>query len=60
MKQRKKQVWVTEEAYRAAKVASAAEGLKLTAYLDKKLCNDSKELIEGSVKKKEGYYGFLK
>ena len=54
-----KRVWVSEEAYKSAKVQSALEGLKLTSYLNKKLCDDSKEVL---VKKKEnkGYYGFIK
>lgn len=57
----KKRVWLSEEAYKSAKVASALEGMKLTAYLDKKLCSDnikpSRDLLED---KKWGYHGFLK
>lgn len=57
---RKKQVWVSEDAYRSAKVESALQGLKLTQYLDKKLCTEKDEPIITVPKKNTGYYGFLK
>lgn len=50
-----KRLWVSEEAYRRAKIEAAKSDSKLVDYLDK-VINEKSESKED----KRGYYGFLK
>ena len=53
MKKRRK-VWISEEAYKQAKIAAAQSENKLIDYFDKVITGEEPK------KKKRGYYGFLK
>jgi len=52
---RGKRVWISDEAYRRAKIEAAKSESKLIDYFDKIVTGE-----EPKKKEKGGYYGFLK
>lgn len=54
MKQRRK-VWISDKAYKCAKIEAAKSESKLIDYFDKIITGEEKPK-----EKKRGYYGFLK